>query len=248
MSLLKFQAKYVIGGSILLPLMPFLYLQGQYTRRKIGRLPDASGPTNGREGESGEPVRLLVLGESTAAGVGADTHENALAGHFSRILSAKIGRGVEWSVVGRSGITVGETIRELVPLVPGDDFDFILLALCGNEVLKLRSPRQTRRDMETLIGILRRQSPRSTIFITNAPAVRLSPILPDPLKYVLGNLSALHDANARDFTKRLERVYYFHQPTYVPDGFFADGIHPSSFGYRVWSERMIEFFEQEYGW
>ncbi len=248
MSLLKWQTIYVVGGTVLLPFMPFLYLQGQFTRRKIERLPDASGPTTGRAGDGDAPVKLLVLGESTAAGVGASTHEKALAGNFSRGLSEKTGRAVEWTVVGRSGITVGETIVELVPQIPDVEFDFILLALCGNEVLKLRSPRETRRNMMRLIGILRERHPRATFFITNAPAVRLSPVLPDPLRSVLGYLSALHDANARDFTAQLERVYYFHQPTYVMEGFFADGIHPSELGYRVWSDRMIEFFQEEYGW
>jgi lysophospholipase L1-like esterase len=248
MSLAKFQSIYVAGGTVLIPLMPFLYLQGQYMRKKIGRLPDAAGPTRGRSGEGNSVLRLLVLGESTAAGVGASTHENALAGHFARGLSRKTGSAIDWTVVGRSGITIGETIRELVPQIPDPDYDFILLALCGNEVLKLHSPRRTRRDMTRLIDILRGQSPRATFFITNAPAVRLSPILPDPLRFVLGNLSALHDANARDFTRSLDKVYYFHQPTYVPEGFFADGIHPSELGYRVWSERMIEFFQTEYGW
>jgi lysophospholipase L1-like esterase len=248
MSLLKFQTIYYLGGAALLPLMPFLYLQGQYARRKIGRLPDASGPTTGRAHAGETPATLLVLGESTAAGVGARTHEHALAGHFSRSLSAKIGSPVDWNVVGRSGITVGETIVELVPQIPGGDYDYILLALCGNEVLKLRSPRATRRDMTRLISILRERNPRATFFITNAPAVRLSTSLPDPLRTVLGQLSALHDRNMRDFTSRLDRVFYFHQPTHVADGFFADGIHPSELGYRLWSERMIEFFQEEYGW
>lgn len=248
MSLKTLQTKYFVWGTLLAPVVPFLYLQGRYARYKIGRLPDASGPTIGTSGEGGEPVRMLVIGESTAAGVGARTHEEALAGNFARNLSRKIGRAVAWTVVGRSGITIGETIGELVPTIPDEDYDYIMLALCGNEVLKLNSPGRSRRDMIRLIGILRKSNPRATFFMTNAPAVRLSPILPNPLKAVLGALSALHDANARDYTSRLERVYYFRQPTYVPEGFFADGIHPSELGYRVWSERMIEYFEQEYGW
>ncbi|MBK8151581.1 MAG: hypothetical protein IPK58_26145 [Acidobacteria bacterium] len=157
MSLFRLQSIYIVGGTALLPLMPFLYLQGQYMRRKIGRLPDASGPTTGRTGDGDSPARLLVLGESTAAGVSASTHDNALSDIFP-IVERKVGQPVEWTVVGRSGITVGETIVELVPQIPEIEFDYILLALCGNEVLKLRSPRETRRDMTRLIGILREKA------------------------------------------------------------------------------------------
>jgi lysophospholipase L1-like esterase len=248
MNLIIWQTIYVLGGIIILPFAPFLYLQGQYVRRKIGRLPDASGETKGRFAGTEESGRLLILGESTAAGVGASTHETGLAGHFARHLGEKIGKSVEWEVVGRSGITVKETIDELVPKIPSADYDFILLALCGNEVLKLRSPRTFRRDMRRLIAILKERNPGATFFITNAPAVRLSPVLPFPIKFILGHLSALHDANAREFTAEMQRVFYFHQPTTVPEDFFADGIHPSEKGYAAWSERMIEFFEEKYGW
>lgn len=248
MNLILWQTIYVLSGIIILPVAPFLYLQGQYVRRKVGRLPDAEGDTKGKFSRGGESAKLLVLGESTAAGVGARTHETGLAGQFARFLGEKIGKSVEWHVVGRSGITVKETIRELVPQIPDVKFDYIMLALCGNEVLKLRSPRVFRRDMRRLIAILKAKNPDATFFITNAPAVRLSPVLPFSIKFILGHLSALHDANAREFTAGMERVFYFHQPASVPEDFFADGLHPSEKGYTAWSKRMIEFFEEKYDW
>ncbi len=248
MNLIVWQTIYILGGIALLPFAPFLYLQGKYVRRKIGRLPDASGETNGKSGTEKETVKLLVIGESTAAGVGARTHETGLAGHFSRFLSEKLNKTIEWQVVSRSGITIAETIRELVPKIPDEKFDYILLALCGNEVLKLNGPRKSRRDMLKLIEILESKNEGATFFITNAPAVRLSPILPFPIKQILGNLSAIHDKNAQEFTAEMPRVFYFNQPNYVPADFFADGIHPSEKGYEVWSKRMIEFFGEKYNW
>ena len=248
MNLILWQTIYVLGGVLLLPFMPFLYLQGQYVRRKIGRLPDAGGEKAGRFAVVGEEVNLLVLGESTAAGVGASTDETGLAGQFARFLGEKLGTSVRWQVVGKSGITVKRTIEELVPLVPEEKFDYILLALCGNEVLSLRSPRAFRRDMRRLIAILKERHPQATFFITNSPAVHLSPVLPFPIKDILSQLSAMHDANAREFTAQMPQVFYFHRPSSVPEDFFADGIHPSEKGYTVWSKRMIEFFEEKYDW
>ena len=187
-----------------------------------------------------DSAKLLVIGESTAAGVGARTHETALAGQFSRFLSRKIDASVEWQVIGKSGITVAETVRELVPQIPNEKFDYVLVALCGNEVLSLRSPRQFRRDMLQLLEILRAKAPDATFFITNAPAIRLSPVLPHPIKFILGHLSALHDKNIREFTAPMNKILYFPQPSEVVEDFFADGIHPSEKGYALWSERMIE--------
>jgi lysophospholipase L1-like esterase len=239
-NLIVWQTIYVLSGIVILPFAPFLYLQSKYVRRKIGRLPDAAGATNGKFGAESDKAKLLVIGESTAAGVGARTHETALAGQFARFLSRKIGKSVEWNVIGKSGITVAETIQELVPKIPNEKFDYVLVALCGNEVLKLRSPRAFRRDMLRLLGILRAKNPDATFFITNAPVVRLSPVLPHPIKFILGHLSALHDKNIRQFTAPMDKILYFPQPSEVTDDFFADGIHPSEKGYALWSERMIE--------
>jgi lysophospholipase L1-like esterase len=241
-NLFVWQTIYVLGGIVILPFAPFLYLQGKYVRRKIGRLPDASGETSGKfgVGNINQTAKLLVIGESTAAGVGARTHESALAGQFARFLSRKIGKSVEWRVIGKSGITVAETIQELVPQIPPEKFDYILVALCGNEVLRLRSPRRFRRDMLSLLNILQTRNPDATFFITNAPAIRLSPVLPHPIKFILGHLSALHDKNIREFTAPMNKILYFPQPTEVVEDFFADGIHPSEKGYALWSERMIE--------
>lgn len=248
MNLFLWQTIYYLGGLLILPFAPFLYLQGQYIRRKIGRLPDAAGPVDGRFEYGAEGVKLLVLGESTAAGMGARTHREALAGQFSKFLGEKLDKSVDWHVVGRSGITIAETIRDLLPQIPDTKYDFVMLALCGNEVLKLRSPGQFRRDMRRLLTIMREKYPDAGIFITNAPAVRLSPVLPFTIRFVLGHLSALHDANAREFTAEFPNVFYFHQPSSVPPDFFADGLHPSEMGYTVWSKRMIEFFEEKYDW
>jgi lysophospholipase L1-like esterase len=241
MNLFIWQTIYILGGAVILPFAPFLYLQGQYTRRKIGRLPDAEGETHGRFGDHSETVKLLAIGESTVAGVGARTHRSALTGQFARHLSRRIGKSVEWFAVGRSGIRAGETIRELVPKIPDEKYDYIVVGLGGNDVLKLSSPRKWRRDMTRLLTILRERNPEAKIFITNAPAIRLSPALPQPIKFILGHLSALHDRNTKEFTRAMENVFYFHQPTEVVEDFFADGIHPSEKGYDLWSEAILNF-------
>src|SRR5687767_6193719 len=113
MSLAKWQARYFIGGVVILPLAPFLFVQGQIARWKVGVLPGAAGSTQGIAGNgNGEPAKLFVIGESTVAGLGARTHETALAGQFATQLSQRIGRPVAWSVVGKNGVTARRTIDE----------------------------------------------------------------------------------------------------------------------------------------
>lgn len=248
-NLRAWQRKYLIGAAAIAPLSPFLFLQGQITRWKVGILPDAEGERHGIAGSGEDPARLFVIGESTVAGLGARRHELALAGQFASRLSEHLARGVEWHVLGKNGVTARRTIDELIPQMPGEDFDYLLVGLGGNDVMKLSSPRTWRRDMLELLGILRKRNPRAVIFISNCPMIVLSPIMPEPIKSILWQLSQMHDANIREFTRDLDRVFYYPQPVDVElEGFFADGIHPSEQGYADWSAAMMKYFTENYEW
>ena len=248
MSINKWQAKYLLAGVAILPLAPFLYVQGQVTRWKVGLLPEAAGP-EGVAGEGDSEARLLVLGESTVAGLGARTHELALGGQFALGLSERTGKKISWKVVGRNGVTARRTIDELWPLVPDGEFDYVLLGIGGNDVMKLSSPKKWRRDMLELIGLVRTRYPNAVIFISNCPMIGYSPVLPQPIKWILWELSKMHNANILEFTADLTRVFYYPQPVEVEwNGFWADGIHPSEKGYADWARAMVDQFSEHYKW
>lgn len=243
------QRRFVIGGALIAPLTPFLILQGRITRWKVGVLPEAAGEKQGRHGVGSDAAKLLVIGESTVAGLGARTHEFALAGQFARRLSEHIDRPIEWTAIGKNGVTARRTIHELVPLMPDERFDHILLGIGGNDVMKLSSPVKWRRDMIELLGVLRSKNPDAIIFITNCPMIIASPIMPFPIKPILWELSKMHNENIVEFTRGMERVFYFPHPTNVRrDGFFADGIHPSEQGYADWTTAMMKYFSENYKW
>ncbi len=249
MKLVLWQTMYVLTAAALLPFSPLLYLQGMYTRRKVGLLPGAGGETTGTSGDYSEHVRLLVIGESTVAGLGARTHELGLAGQFAMRLSNFIGKSVDWTVIGKNGVTARRTVNELLPLVPDEKFDYILVGIGGNDVIKLSSPRKWRHGMEDLLESLRLKNPDAVVFITNCPMINMSPAIPQPIKFFLWKLSRLHDVNIKDLTTDMHRVFYYHQPhTLRIEGFFADGVHPSERGYSDWAEAMIVFFSERYKW
>lgn len=250
-NLARLQRRFVLGAAAIAPLAPLLFLQGRVTRWKVGLLPDAAGERRGRcgEGPNGEAVKLFVLGESTVAGLGARTHELALAGQFARQLAEHLKRAVEWQVLGRNGVTARVVIDELVPQMPDELFDYILLGLGGNDVMKLSSPRRWRRDMTELLDILKTKNPGALIFISNCPMIVASPVIPWPSKQLLWRLSQMHDANIREFSAAMDNVFYFPQPVDVRlEGFFADGVHPSEQGYSDWAAAMMRYFTEHYKW
>ncbi len=243
MSLVSFQIRYVLGAIAVLPFVPFLYLQSRYVRRTVGRLPDASGEIAGKHGAHDETIRLLAIGESTVAGVGAENHAEALTGRFAKYLSEATGKTVHWHALGESGITVKNALKRLVPNLPEHEINVVLIALGGNDVFGLSSPNKWRREMTKLLEILREKYPHAEILLANVPMVRDFRAMPNPLRYVLSRLAKLQHFNSREFIAPLERVNYFDAVKTVDDDFFSDGIHPSATGYDLWARDMVEFME-----
>ena len=232
---------YIVGGVIVLPLVPFFYWQGQRVRKRVGRLPDAAGETIGQFGEHAEILNLLAIGESTVSGVGAKNHREALGGQFAKFLSLELKKSVRWHVLGESGITVEGTLQRLVPHLPEIEMDFIVVALGGNDTFKVSSPNRWRNGMTRLVEILRGKYPNATILLANTPRILDFTALPMTLKFILRRISRLHHANAKILANEFENVFYYDEAGKVGEGFFSDGVHPSAHGYMLWSEAMVEF-------
>ena len=64
-------------------LSPVVIPLALYTRRTTVRLPEASGEPRGQWGKGAPATRLLVIGESTAAGVGTAHHRQGLASQLA---------------------------------------------------------------------------------------------------------------------------------------------------------------------
>ncbi len=63
-----------------LMLAPLLVAQAVATRRRAPLLPEAQGRARRRVGGGADALRLLIAGDSSAAGVGVARQDQALAG------------------------------------------------------------------------------------------------------------------------------------------------------------------------
>ena len=63
-------------------LFPLFALQALWVVARAERLPEPPGPRSGVGGD-GPDLRLLILGDSSAAGVGAERQEDALSGQLA---------------------------------------------------------------------------------------------------------------------------------------------------------------------
>src|SRR5262245_838679 len=106
----------IVGAVSLMatPLMPILWLQGRHVRKHTPRLPGAAGPSVGTCLVAGVPLRLLVIGDSPVAGVGAPDHGHALTGQIAAALAMRTGRTVDWRAVGKIGATADVARTHLI--------------------------------------------------------------------------------------------------------------------------------------
>jgi hypothetical protein len=97
--------------AVKLALTPVLLAQGLLTRARLPRLPEAEGARQGAWA-AGTVLRLLVAGDSSAAGVGVAHQREALA----EPLAARWPRGrrcVHWRLLARTGLTPPQTLALL---------------------------------------------------------------------------------------------------------------------------------------
>jgi lysophospholipase L1-like esterase len=227
--------------------MPVVAAQAVRVRRTVPVLPPASGATSGRAGPDGEPpLRVGVVGESTAAGCGVDTHDQGLAAALAREVSARSGRPVEWFVSGQHGATLagvrGRLLDPFVDALPDDatPLDVAVLLAGVNDVLTRRDPARWRVD---LVAVLERLSQVSReVLVTGVPPFGEFPSLPRTLAAYLDERAHALDAVTEQVCLSTERVTWLSSRGLFADasGIFAsDGFHPSEDGYRRWAGAMV---------
>ena len=233
-------------AAILTPLLlPVLFVEGYWLRRTTPRLPDAAGPLEGFVAGKGEPLRLIALGESTVAGVGARTHETGLAGQLALALARHTHRSVEWMVVARSGINARKCRAELVPQLSGRRADVVIIALGVNDAIEFHTARRWASDVEILIEYVRAQVGDALVILSGVPPLDYFPALPQPLSFVLGARSAALGRASLELVKKLKRVVYVPfriENERCDELFCADGFHPSELGYSEWAEQLAAAF------
>jgi lysophospholipase L1-like esterase len=236
------RALHALSAVSLVLLAPVLMVQARGVRRVTPRLPPADGPDQGATDTRPTPLRLLVVGESTAVGVGVTTHEQALAGQVASELAATLGRPVCWRVLGRSGASARQLVMEFIEPALSIDADVVIVALGVNDTISLSSVRQWVRALEALLQLIRRSSPDAAVVVSAVPPMQHLPVFPAPLRYVLGLRAHVLDRAAITWAGRHAAVahvpYPSAAPADVPAMFCADRFHPSALGYSRWGAAL----------
>ena len=216
-------------------LSPLLLYQARAVQKRALQLPEAAGPRVGRIG-GGPLLRLLIIGDSSAAGVGVADQADAVAGQISKALSA--GFCVDWQLIASTGATTPSTLERLQhePLPPAD---IVLIILGVNDVTRGGPMKGWLRSHANLRDLLRARCGARHIYVSQIPPLGAFPLLPNPLRWLLRRPAVRFDTALDVALKTQADCTYLGFPTTLdPSDMAIDGFHPGPVIYANWSKEM----------
>ena len=216
-------------------LWPVLWLQAMHVRRITPRMPEPPGRRAGIAGR-GPLLRLLVAGDSGAAGVGAPTQDQALCGQLVRYLSQH--HTVHWCVLAAKGMN-SPGLLQLLEEAPSARFDVVVLSIGANDATGLLSPLRWAHWQHRLAALIEVHFAPALLVHSAVPPMHACLALPQPLRWFMGRWARqMNGTLAGMLSAQSGRIIHWHPETTTIPGMAVDGIHPSSAGYAAWAEGL----------
>ena len=220
-------------------LSPLLVAQALATRARMPRLPEAEGERDGEVGR-GPLLRLLILGDSSAVGVGVARQQDALAGHLTRALAKQCAARVRWELLARSGVS-SMTCLEMLQNEYRGGADIAVVVLGVNDVVEQVPSQQAVRARQSIANRLRNAHGVGHVVFAPLPPVGRFPGLPQPLRWVAGSDARRHDRAVADWADSRDDVSHVAIDLPLNRGVMAaDGFHPGEPVYRVCGVALAE--------
>jgi lysophospholipase L1-like esterase len=216
-------------------LSPVLAIQGANARRSALRLPDPAGRRNGISGQ-GPGLRLLIVGDSSAVGVGTSHQEEALLGQMRKRLSQT--NTVHWSVEAQTGATTSDAIARLKAR-PKEKFDLVTVSLGVNDITSRVPLSEWLQSISTLLNLVEHKFQADVICVSGIPPMQHFPLLPQPLRWIVGEQAKRFDRALRKLVTN-RNGYSFVEMDFEPDisKMSPDGFHPGPKIYAEWGGKV----------
>ena len=249
-------------------LAPVYFHQGRRIKRNTVRLPEPDGercgfvslhPATDGPASDKSTLKLMIVGDSAAAGVGSQTQQEALVGKLIPILMQQLSayssfNMLDWSLQATTGHTSFDILRRLYVLpTPNRPVDVMLLSVGVNDTTSNVAIDKWKQQIEDIIAIAQRKfGVRELIFLSLPPMADM-PAIPAPLNNFVGAKALLLDQilqqvcathsgvnyMATDFA-RMIKEHSNGSPIDIAVMFASDGFHPSSLMYGYWAQQVSE--------
>lgn len=222
-------------------------------RRITPRLPEPEGARSGTVGVGPRALRLLIVGDSAAAGVGVDSQDDALLGGVLRRVSPHA--QVTYRLIARTSTRVEHTLEHLRSL-DMESFDsssgslrVAVISQGINSVTADVAPDVWLTIYRELVDELRTRFGIGLVLASGLPPLGQFPALPAPLRWYMARQASRYDRLLRAWADVTERVEYVPFTTLPGDSahgvpmrdlMASDGFHPGPVIYDLWSKRVSD--------
>ncbi|MEH1167584.1 SGNH/GDSL hydrolase family protein [Micromonospora sp. CPCC 205539] len=228
-----------VGGTAVLAGEAFVARHRRYAQPELGL---ALRATIGRPGAP--PLRLVLIGDSSALGVGVDRLDDTIGGQLANLLAdGPSGRLVHLSSVGVSGSRSTDLATQVARALLGERPDVALILIGANDATGLRRPGDAAAYLGAAVHRLREA--RVEVVVGTCPDLGAVRAIASPLRQLVGwagrrmayaQTVAVLDAGGTvvDLATETGPVFRADAGTLCHDGF-----HPSADGYRVWAHALL---------
>ena len=218
-------------------IIPVLLVQALWVQLTVLRLPEPLGERSGCCGKGNE-LKLLIIGDSAAAGVGVNSQNDGLACQLAARLATQ--HHVYWSLIANTGNTSVDVIKELTAL-PTQSFDYVLLSVGVNDVTHLTRSNHWVTNLSTIVVLLNAKFGAPKVLFASVPPMHLFTAIPNPLRWWLGLRAKRLNELMISVVKgnKESSVLAFFLP-FQPEFLAEDGIHPSKLAYQAWANKVAD--------
>ena len=219
--------------------------QAMLARARRYATPDLRLAMRSSIGTAGAPVlRLVLLGDSTALGVGVDQVIETVGGQLAQLLAEAPGpRRVELSSVAVSGSRSADLGTQVARALVGPRPDVAVILIGGNDAIHFSRVSDCAEYLGAAVRRLR--SAGVAVVAGTCPDLGAARAFAPPLRGLVGWQSRrlalaqstavrAADGVAVDLAAQTGAVFRADAGTYCHDGY-----HPSADGYRVWAHALL---------
>lgn len=186
-----------------------------------------------------EGVRVLVVGDSTATGVGAKSKQQTVAAYLHDRVNAS---SLENYAV--SGAVVAD-LNDQIEQADFSEYDYILVQIGGNNIIRFHNAKETAQELAKMLDELPTTDNLRVMSAGNVGATTFFPFFMNP--FYTNRTLAFH----KEFASVVEQAGGVYVNLYMPpskDPFVqqpdlylsADGLHPAGAGYALWFDSLAE--------
>ena len=203
-------------------------------------------------------LNLVVLGDSTTAGVGVDRPQDALPFLLARRIADAEARPVRVISYGWAGARIADLPRQQIAHASGEtrregedgpllkDADVVAIAIGSNDATHRTPPATYRAELRASLDAIRVEAPRASVVLCGIPRFRGALRAFEPLIFLTDQYARVLRPISRAEAERAGAAYADIHAQVPPlirgrrDVLSSDRFHPSAVLYDAWARVMCD--------